>query len=216
MGKHYELCYSQCRNCNIDRKFPIKWLDKDRYINLYTLEVKERKSIKNRSENKKELARTFRSIRDYINTNVVDIDKCKWVTLTYKENMTNTEQLYKDNDKFMKRFRYKYGKDVQYIMVCEPQSRGAWHSHIIFIFNNKAPYIPNEEMENLWGHGFTKTRKINNIDNLGLYFTACLSDLELEEVKENNIEYKESDIKEVYELNGEILEKPKYFVKGAR
>ena len=162
MGKQYEVCYVKYMNTN--NKFPIKWLDDNKYLNLYTLEVKERKKIKNRSESKQAISKTLKKIRDYINTNVVDIKKCKWVTLTYKENMTDTKQLYLDNDKFIKRFRYKYGQ-VEYIMVCEPQGRGAWHSHIIFIFNKKAPYIPNKEIEEMWGHGFTKTKKIETDAN---------------------------------------------------
>ncbi len=213
MGNLYEVCYVQFRNTN--PIFPIKRLDKDTYLNVYTSEVKEYKHINNRSENKQQLSKTFKRIREYINTNVVDIKKCKWITLTYRENMTDTKRLYLDNDKFIKKFRYKYGK-VEYIMVCEPQGRGAWHSHIIFIFDKTAPFIPNTEIEKLWGHGFTKTKKVDKVNNLGVYFTAYLGDMELEEVKSNGIEYDTKDIREIKEIDGIVLDKPKYFVKGAR
>lgn len=52
---------------------------------------------------------------------------------------------------------------------------------MVFIFPGKAPYIPNDEMAEIWGQGFTKTRRLDNVDNVGAYLTAYLGDMEIHE-----------------------------------
>lgn len=37
-------------------------------------------------------------------------------------------------------------------------------------------------MQNLWGQGFTKTKALDNCDNIGAYFSAYLGDMPLDEV----------------------------------
>ena len=211
MNHIYEICYLSHRN----NKTPIKLLDKDNYILLSTGEIKECNHIKNRSENKLQVSQSLKRLRDYINTNVVNVKNCKWITLTYRENMTDPKRLYFDFKNFVKRFKYKYGH-FEYIVACEPQGRGAWHCHCIIIFDYKAPFIPNSDVEALWGHGFTKTNKLDDIDNIGAYLTAYLGDLELSSCNENNIEISDYEIKEVYEIGNKKLKTPKKFVKGAR
>lgn len=70
---------------------------------------------------------------------------------------------------------------AEYIAAAEPQGRGAWHLHCLFIFPEKAPYIANAEISRLWKQGFTKTKSLSGVDNPGLYLTAYLGDLELTE-----------------------------------
>lgn len=211
MNHIYELCYTEHRN----NKITIQKLDKDNYIYLPTGEVKEYNHTDNRGESKAVISQTLKRLRDYINTNIIDVNNCKWITLTYKENMTDTKKLYLDYEKFIKRFRYKYG-NIEYIVAMEPQGRGAWHCHCIIIFNHKAPYIKNKEIELLWQHGFTKTQKLDNIDNVGAYLTAYLGDMSLEQTKQAGIGYTENDIKEINEIGNQKLKETKYFVKGAR
>lgn len=211
MNHIYEICYTEHRN----NKVSIQKINKDSYIYLPTGEVKEYNHTENRSESKAVVSQTLKRLRDYINTNVVDPKNCKWITLTYAENMTDTKRLYLDYEKFIKRFRYKYGK-VEYIVACEPQGRGAWHCHCIIIFDKKAPYIKNKELEELWQQGFTKTQKLDDIDNIGAYLTAYLGDMSLKEATECNISYSNNDLKEVNEIGNQTLKEPKYFVKGAR
>lgn len=211
MNHIYEICYLEHRN----NKNPIQLLDKDNYILLSTGEVKECNHIENRSDNKLQVSQSLKRLRDYINTNVVNVNHCKWITLTYAENMTDTKRLYSDFKNFVKRFKYKYGH-FEYIVACEPQGRGAWHCHCIIIFDKTAPFIPNKEIENIWGHGFTKTNKLDDIDNIGAYLTAYLGDMELSSCKENNVEFKDCDIKEVSEIGNMKLKTPKKFVKGGR
>lgn len=163
----------------------IRKLDKNSYVSLSTGEIKFFKHNGKRIDNYASLTKSFARIRDLINCNITPktADNVLFVTLTYAENMTDNKRLYVDTDKFLKRLRYKHG-NFEYISVIEPQARGAWHIHIFVIFPNKAPFIPNDEMASIWGHGFTKTEKINSrsIDNMGAYFVAYFTDIETDNV----------------------------------
>ena len=207
-----EICYCQKRN----GKITIQLLDKDTYVNLETGEVKECNHIENRSESKLQVSQSLKRLRDYINYNLVDTKKCKWICLTYAENMTDTKRLYLDFDKFIKKLRYHYGH-FEYIVAMEPQGRGAWHAHLILIFTKDAPYIPNKTLSELWAQGYTKTQKLdNNIDNIGAYLTAYLGDMELNQCIENKVSYNKNDIKVVDTIGDMKLKTPKKFVKGGR
>lgn len=61
---------------------------------------------------------------------------------------------------------------------------GAWHLHIIYIFEKKRPYIPKSDFEKLWGLGFVNIKNLKGIDNLGMYLSAYLSNMKLERDKE--------------------------------
>lgn len=212
MGNTYEICWCEHKN----NKASISKVDKNHYIDNTTGELKECKHISNRSDSKSQLAQSFKRLREIINTNVTNVNNCKWITLTYRDEITDTKQVYSDFDKFIKRFKYKYGK-VEYINVCEPQGNGRWHFHCLIIFPSKAPYIDNSEICNLWGNGFTKTQKLDyRIDNLGAYLSAHISDIEINEDDIHNLDYGNSTIKKVNYVNGVKLNSPKYYVKGAR
>lgn len=188
-------------------------LSNNEYIDISTGEIKEYKHTENRSQSKNELRKTFKKIRDVINCNVSNPQNCKWVTLTYKENMQDTVRLYKDVERFIKRLRYVYGK-FEYIQVAEPQGRGAWHLHMIMIFNTKAPFIDNKKMSDIWGHGYTDTQKLDNVDNIGAYLSAYLGDISMDDINKdpmNNIELINKCIGlEVKEVDG------KKYIKGGR
>lgn len=202
-GNIVESVYMSYRN----NKANIKKLNKDEYELLSTGEIKEFQHKENRAEDLGSIRVSMRKLRDYINTNVSSPRNCRWITLTYAENMSDTKRLYDDCKNFMKRFRYKYG-ECEYIMAVEPQGRGAWHLHVIMIFNQKAPYIPNEDLSQIWGQGFTKVTKITNVDNVGAYLTAYLCDTELQD---GDSVPKGCEVKEMT-IDG----KKKRFVKGAR
>ncbi len=177
MGNVIEESFSSSAN----RQPTIKRLPNDKYVVLSTGEIKDCSSSTNRGVDKISLYRTFKKIRELVNTNVVDTSKCRWCTLTYAENMTDTKRLYIDFDSFRKRFnRYltKIGLSVpEYISVAEPQARGAWHLHIIWIWNTVAPFIPNKQLAELWLHGFVNIKKLDTVDNVGAYLTAYLGDV---------------------------------------
>lgn len=142
----------------------------------------------NRLDNIKSVRKTLAELRRIINHNVTDIANVRWITLTYAENMTDTKQLYKDMDNFRKRLRryctkQGYG-DIEYINVVEPQGRGAWHCHMLLIFNQAAPFFPNSKLAELWGHGFVNIQALRgDIDNVGAYLSAYLGDLPLDDAK---------------------------------
>lgn len=161
----------------------IKKINKDTYIVLRTGEIRTFNHDSNRN---KSMAETFSKIRNLINANITGetAQNALWVTLTYAENMTDTNRLYNDFKKFVLRLKYyckqKQIASFEYITVVEPQARGAWHHHMLLIWKQPAPYIPNSDIADVWGHGFTKTKSLNkNITNIGAYLTAYLTDIDL-------------------------------------
>lgn len=176
MGNIVELMSSEKRNNSI----VIKKLDNDTYVDLRTGEVKAFEKIENRSEDLNSVRQSLGRLRDLLNTNITDTSKCRWVTLTYAENMTDTKKLYEDFKKFNMRMRY-HGYKYEYIVAMEPQGRGAWHAHLVMIFEDKAPYIDNKFMSKIWGHGFTVTKKLEDVDNVGAYLTAYLGDMDIDD-----------------------------------
>ena len=216
MGHIYEICYIKKRNKTITTQL----IDKDHYMNLYTGEVFECEHIVNRAESKFQVSQSLKRLRDYINTNVTDTDNCKWVTLTYKENMQDTRKLYNDFKNFIRRLKADYGH-FEYIVAMEPQARGAWHAHCIIIFDTKAPFISNAKIQDYWKQGFTKTTKLDNIDNVGAYLTAYLGDMELNkeninELKAKGLNVSKMAVKGVTDINNMKLKEPKSFIKGGR
>lgn len=207
MNNIVEVQYLEKRN---NKNFILK-LDKNTYKNLQTGEIKE--FNKNKTENKNNVAsikRTLKSLSNLINNNFIGSNKELFITLTYKENMTDTFRLYKDVEKFIKRFKYylkKQNINFDYINVVEPQERGAWHCHILFKFS-KYIFIENSIIENLWGYGYTKTKRIDNVDNIGAYLTAYLTDLDV-----TNANIYKKDIVEKYSI---IDNQNKKVIKGAR
>lgn len=216
MGHIYEICYLQKKN----NKITIQLLDKDHYIYLDTGEIFECNHIDNRAESKFQVGQSLKRLRDYINTNVLDPNNCKWVTLTYAKNMQDTKKLYNDFKNFIRRFKEQYGH-IEYIVAMEPQARGAWHCHCIILFDKVAPFIPNATIEKLWQQGFTKTTKLDNIDNIGAYLTAYLGDMEfteenIQELEKQGLKVSQMALKEVNEIEGIKLKEPKSFIKGGR
>lgn len=215
MGNVIEIQYMSRRNC----KATIKMLPgMQQYIELSTGEIKDVQHYNTRADQLKSLSRTFKNARALINSNIIDVQKVRWITLTYAENMTDTVRLYDDFKKFNQRFQTycsqnNYGKP-EYIVMMEPQARGAWHAHLLYIFDlEKAPYIANKTLKDIWSHGYVKIKKLDNVDNVGAYLTAYLGDMDLEELQPSEIigqEVKKVEIEE----NGKT--KNKYFIKGAR
>jgi len=147
MGNVFEICYQD----KVNNQILIKKISENEYIYLPTGEVLPCNHIRNRSQSLFQVSQSLKRLRDYINTNIVEPLNCKWVTLTYKNNMRDTKKLYEDFKNFIKRFKYNLKEyKFEYIVAMEPQGRGAWHAHLILIFDRLAPYIPNKTIEKLW------------------------------------------------------------------
>lgn len=191
-------------------------LDKDNYLVISTGEIMQYEHTATRAENTVSIKKSMRNLRDIINTNCANISRCKFVTLTYRENMRDTEQLYTDIKKFFMRLRYFLkDKKFEYITVIEPQGRGAWHAHILLIFNQRAPFIANDNVCEIWGKGFTKITNIDSVDNLGAYLTAYLTDLDVEQASLQDLK-DAKDIKEVEATDKNGNKVSKRVIKGGR
>lgn len=162
----------------------IEKLSANLYADKRTGEVKEFQHHDSRASDTASVSQSLRKLRDLVNTNLENPETALWVTLTYRENMTDPARLYEDYRRFWQRFKYYLDKQghppAEYIIAAEPQGRGAWHLHCLFLFPGKAPFIRNADMARIWGHGFTKTQSLEKIGNPGLYLTAYLGNMELE------------------------------------
>lgn len=214
MGNISEIMYMKNKNnsCSIIN------IDKDHYIKVgdETGELYECTHIENRSEGIESLYRTFRTLRNIINTNTEKPENCRWITLTYAENMTDDKKIRKHQQNFTTRLKKQLGQ-FEYISVREPQGRGAWHLHIIMIFPQKAPFISTELLQKTWKQGkIVSAKKLDDVDNIGAYLTAYLADLDIEQCGDLNLDIANYKTKKIDLENekGEVYSK--YYVKGAR
>lgn len=226
MGHVTELLYMSHRN-SFQR---ILKLDKDHYVVLGpdgqpASDVKEFIHWESRAASANSLRKTFRRLRNIINANVIDVDFCRFVTLTYRQDdgpMRDSDRLYHDFDRYNKRFKrwcIKNGYDIpEYINTVEPQGSGAWHCHVLYFWPSKAPYLPPDVMADLWGQGFVTVRALRSqlgksCDNVGAYLTAYLGDLDIESAVQASMDVTLYEVKEVQD---EQEHKSKYYLKGAR
>lgn len=216
MGNVIEVQYMSRRNC----KQTIQMLQGgEQFVICATGEIKDVEHHNTRKDNKKGLYKTFANARAVINANVTDVSKVRWCTLTYAENMTDPKRLYEDFRNFNWRFQYYckthgYSKP-EYIVMMEPQGRGAWHAHLLYIWQDqKAPYISNQDFRELWVHGFVRIKKLDNVDNVGAYLTAYLGDMEIDEMDVSKAVGKQCKVVEVEDEDGKKVKKA--IVKGAR
>lgn len=216
MGNVIEVQYMSRRN----NKQTIQMLQGgEQYVICSTGEIKDIEHHNTRKDNKKGLYKTFANARAVINANVTDVSRVRWCTLTYAENMTDPKRLYIDFQQFNQRFQYYckqhgYSKP-EYIVMMEPQGRGAWHAHLLYIWQDqKAPYISNQDFRELWGHGFVRIKKLDNVDNVGAYLTAYLGDMEIDEMDASRAVGKQCKVVEVEDEHGKKVKKA--IVKGAR
>lgn len=183
-------------------------------------EVKEFETTENRGQNLYGLSKSMKTVRDLINCNVVTPANVRWMTFTYAENMTDTKRLYSDRGAFwkrVKRWHIKQGySEPEYIAIVEPQGRGAWHLHELWIYPNKAPFLPNDTIAQLWQQGFVTVKKLDDVDNVGAYVTAYLCDVPLEDCSSLGIDATRCEIKEAEITLDDGTKTTKKYVKGAR
>jgi len=137
----------------------------------------------NYEEHRKQvLQRAKKNLRRLINANVGQYGKeftAKFLTLTFRDNVTDIETANYEFKKFIQRLNYYcFGTkkaNLKYTCVVEFQKRGAIHYHVI-IYN--MPYIKANDIGNVWGNGFIKINKIDDIDNVGAYVAEYLGNAE--------------------------------------
>jgi len=93
----------------------------------------------------------------------------KFLTLTFRDNVTDVTQANDLFQTFIKRLRRQYSK-FQYIAVPERQHRGAIHYHILC----SLPFVPVIQIAKMWSHGFVSIRRVDRTTNLARYVSKYL------------------------------------------
>ncbi len=142
---------------------------------VYTMPSKDGQQYRNR----RSLRKIFKDLRYLINSNYVGGECELFVTLTYADQTNDGKQIHRDFGKFWERLKYRYRDHaLKYISIVEPHESGNYHIHLL-LQSDKHLYIPNDVMESIWGLGYTKTERLDNVDNIGAYFVAYFTNMEL-------------------------------------
>ena len=113
------------------------------------------------------LARARVSVRRLVDCNP-DLDK--FFTLTFAENVTDFDVANECFRKYVMRLKYNYKSDLKYLVVPEFQKRGAIHFHVLC----NLQYVPVAQLAELWGFGFCRINRIDNVTNVGLYVSKYI------------------------------------------
>lgn len=121
----------------------------------------------------KVLSRARKTVRRLINANMNQYGKdftAKFLTLTFAEHVTDIKTANYEFTKFIKRMNYEIlgskKADMRYVGVIEFTKIGRIHYHVV-IFN--IPYTKADKIAKIWGNGFIKVNRIENVDNVGAY-----------------------------------------------
>jgi len=199
-------------------------LSKDTYLDKKTGKVKQKKKSESRYQSPKSVRKSINRLMDLIRCNATDPAKCKWLTVTYKDVMTDGKQAFLDAKLFLRKLKRYLAKQIdltagqksfKYITIAEPQGErhgNSWHLHMLLIFDDTAPFIANDTISELWSHGITSSHKVFDADGLALYFKVYLSDIEYED---NNVDDEDNTNKPatVEKLVDGVT---KQFIKGER
>ena len=125
-----------------------------------------------------------KSLENYANTNQrrrdmvrrlacsnFDTEYDKFFTLTFKDNMTDIKVANRIFSKFIMRLKSRFSNDLKYLAVIEFQDRGAIHYHVL----SDIPYIPQKELQDIWGNGFVFINAISHVDNVGAYIVKYMT-----------------------------------------
>lgn len=156
----------------------IKKLNKEEYVLLSTGEVFNCEHIENRGKNINTVRQSVARLRNLINNNFTGGKNELWITLTFGKNKVyNANELYPIFHSFIKRLRNKFKEMVlDYIYVPEPHEKGDWHIHLL-LKSNKELYIKNSLLNQIWGNGFVKVNRLQDVDNIGAYVSAYLTNI---------------------------------------
>lgn len=122
------------------------------------------------------IKRSKRKIFELVNSNFVE-NYSSFLTLTFKENLTDYDLAFNYWDRFKKKLEYHFKIKLQYCGVVEFQERGAIHFHIC-LFN--VSYLKHSILYDLWNSivpGGVNIKQINNgeCDNVGAYMTYYMN-----------------------------------------
>jgi hypothetical protein len=190
----------------------IKKLGGRAYINTKTGEVNEfmPKTEGIQMRNRRSLKMIFANLRQLITTNYEGGEAEKFLTLTYRDQHNDPAKIYKDLDTFNKRLRRAYPQ-IAYLHIVEPHGTGNYHVHSLLKQTDGSPLgMTYEDAFKLWGQGWVTVEELNNVDNIGAYFIAYFSNLE---IADEDLHKYEGDIKEMPRTDGSGTKK---VIKGKR
>jgi hypothetical protein len=148
------------------------WKSKKKHINSIKPEKKEKTK---EDYEKYALSASFRArskIKRLIFGNqYIYPEKPTFLTLTFKDNVTNIKLANKHFTNFIKRMSRRIGKQMRYVAVHEFQKRGALHYHAI-VFN--LPYIEAKEIAKIWRHGMIDIEIVKS-QGLPFYMTKYIT-----------------------------------------
>ena len=150
--------------------------------NFVTLgEVFETSRKESPMRNRRSLKKIFKELRQLITHNCEGGLSELFVTLTYAEQTNDPKKIHADFKSFWERLKRAYSDaGLEYISVVEPHASGNFHIHVLIKATKiERLFIPNEVMEKIWTHGFTKTERLEDIDHIGAYVIAYMSNLEI-------------------------------------
>jgi hypothetical protein len=222
----------------------VRRIDKNHYKVHMTGEIKEYQPMtaKERENVRRgNMKRAFKELTGLLRTNFTGAwgygqesteHNQKFITLTYRDRVTDEKIVYRDFKNFMDRLEYEYPHDYTYISVVEPHASGVWHIHLMLKANDVAPdvgfWIKKEKLTKIWGHGATTILELKSND-IGAYYTAYFTGVfgGFDETKMNSEEILESEqaldaaVDAFGRMTGKVLterqkEKKKAHIKGAR
>lgn len=144
------------------------------------------KSEDEKQENKiRSLQQTKRALRNILQSNGWQYLNNKgkpclplFITLTFRENIKELSVAHREFKIFVQRFNFRFhGRakaNIRYLAVPEFQKRGAVHYHVIF-FN--LSFIKNiyDEINALWGNGFTLVETVRTLSHLVNYVAKYIT-----------------------------------------
>lgn len=105
-----------------------------------------------------------------------DFEDTSFLTLTFKENVVKKDVALYEFKKFIQRLNYflykTKKKQIKYLAVPEKQQRGSYHFHIILF---DVPYIPKQQIQDLWGLGFVQINKVKDANHLVSYIVKYIT-----------------------------------------
>ena len=144
--------------------------------------LKGEKSDNYQEHRKQVLQRAKKNLRRLINANVGQYGKeftAKFLTLTFRDDVKDLDKANYEFMKFIKRLNYHcFGTkkaNLKYTCVVEFHKSGVIHYHVI-IYN--MPYVKANDIANVWGNGYIKINKIDNVGNVGAYVSEYLGQAE--------------------------------------
>lgn len=172
----------------------------------------DERAMRDEKNLKDSLRRTQNTLRRTVNSNIGKWgEKEKFLTLTFAEHLTDQAETNKLFTSFIKKLSYSVFKTqsaLKYVCVVEKTAIGRIHYHVL-LFN--LPFVPVDELERIWGHGFVKINAIDKVDNVGAYVVKYMSKTAVENSEKSA---KEKDKKLYFVSRG--LHKPMEYVDGKK